>query len=248
MAVVVIWVQRRTRARVILAVTAFLLLAGIHAGTALLGAALPAAVELLPITRADTTRPVAALTFEIAQGTGALSGVLEVLRRHQVTATFFVNGTWALEHPDWVRKLGQAGHELALGGHWVERLVALPADRIAESIRASQQAIKEAAGQSPSPLFRPPGGYSSSRLVETALNEGYHTVLWSLDARDVATRNAGRTATRVAARARPGDIIRFSADALGHPVASALDLAIVRLKARGFQLVSVGMLLRLEVQ
>lgn len=247
MAVVVIWVQRRTRARIILALAAFALL-GIHAGASRLGEVLPAGVELLPITRADTTRPVAALTFEIAQGTGALPAVLEVLRRHQVTATFFVNGSWALHHPDWVRKLVQAGHELALGGHWVERLVALPSDRIAESIRASQLAIEEAAGASPSPLFRPPGGYSNSRLVETALNEGYHTVLWSLDARDAVTRNAERTAARVAARVRPGDIVRFSADALGHPVASALELAITRLTARGFRLVSVGMLLRLEAQ
>ncbi|MEW6522112.1 MAG: polysaccharide deacetylase family protein [Bacillota bacterium] len=245
---VVIFLQRRARVRMVLALGIFLAVTGIRAGTVILRDSVQAGAGLLPIKRVDTNRQVAALTFDISRGSAALRQLLDVLKRHDVRATFFVNGNWALENPGLVRELVAAGHELASGGHWEEKLVALPQERVVESIRTSHRALTEVAGSEPAPLFRPPGGYSNSRLVETALDEGYHTVIWSLDSRDTATRDAARTARRVVNEVRPGDIIRFSADDGGHPVAAALDLAITQLKAKGFHLVTVGMLLRAEVE
>lgn len=43
--------------------------------------------------------------------------ILEVLRKHDVTATFFVPGIVAEQHHDRVESIVDAGHELALHGH-----------------------------------------------------------------------------------------------------------------------------------
>ncbi|MFF8816976.1 polysaccharide deacetylase [Leucobacter sp. NPDC015123] len=43
--------------------------------------------------------------------------ILEVLRKHGITATFFVPGKDALRHPDAVRAILAAGHEVAHHGH-----------------------------------------------------------------------------------------------------------------------------------
>jgi peptidoglycan-N-acetylglucosamine deacetylase len=57
----------------------------------------------------------------LSQGTyGARVGVpqvLEILRRHEVRATFFIPGKVAERHPDRVREIVAAGHELAHHGY-----------------------------------------------------------------------------------------------------------------------------------
>lgn len=243
----VVFIGRRTRLRIAVAAGVFATVLVLRATMLVTGLALPAAARLLPIRRVETTQPVVALTFEVARGTTNLRGVLEVLARHELRATFFLNGDWVVEHPELARALRAAGHEVGQGGQWAEKLPALSHARIADSITTAHQTIREVTGAEPAPLFRPPGGYCNAAVIEVALDEGYHTVIWSLDSRDTSTRDPGRVGSRVGSRARPGDIIRFSADDTGHQAAAGLEAAIAELRARGFTMTTVGNLLRSEV-
>jgi len=60
------------------------------------------------------------------QAYGPVTGVprlLALLERHGVRSTFFVPGYTALRYPDTVRKIADAGHELACHGFLHETLV-----------------------------------------------------------------------------------------------------------------------------
>src|SRR5688572_27650895 len=50
------------------------------------------------------------------------SRVLDLLAAHQVTATFFILGWVADQHPALVRRIAAAGHEIASHSYW-HRLV-----------------------------------------------------------------------------------------------------------------------------
>lgn len=58
--------------------------------------------------------------------------LLEVLARHQAAATFFVVGRLAEEHPEIVRALAGAGHEVGLHGYEHDDLASYDAGRLAK--------------------------------------------------------------------------------------------------------------------
>ncbi|WP_246310181.1 polysaccharide deacetylase family protein [Halorarum halophilum] len=75
--------------------------------------------------------------------------VLDVLRRHDVRATFFVVGEVASEYPDVVRKIADAEHELASHGHTHTPLFELSPDAFERELDRSTTAIERASGIEP---------------------------------------------------------------------------------------------------
>jgi peptidoglycan/xylan/chitin deacetylase (PgdA/CDA1 family) len=67
-----------------------------------------------------------ALTFDDGPDPQWTPGVNRVLRKHQVSATFFVVGTQVARHPDIVRDLAAAGDEIAIHSFTHPQLVKLP--------------------------------------------------------------------------------------------------------------------------
>src|SRR3989442_6464090 len=67
------------------------------------------------ITHVATAESVAALTFDDGPHAASTPQLLEILARHQARATFFMLGQFALQYPELVRRIAQAGH--AIGNH-----------------------------------------------------------------------------------------------------------------------------------
>jgi Polysaccharide deacetylase len=70
-----------------------------------------------------------AVPYDLAAGT---STILKILAAHDARAVFFVVGRLALEHPQILRSLGDAGHEIGLHGYEHDDLAAYDAARLAE--------------------------------------------------------------------------------------------------------------------
>lgn len=72
--------------------------------------------------------------------------LLPLLERHDATATFFVVGWLAEEHPELVRRIWRAGHEVASHGHLHHLPGTLDARSFRAELRASRKAIRDATG------------------------------------------------------------------------------------------------------
>lgn len=75
--------------------------------------------------------------------------VLSLLDSHDVEATFFVVGELAAEYPELIRRVHEAGHELASHGHTHTPLFELTPDEFQSELDRSAAAIERAAGVEP---------------------------------------------------------------------------------------------------
>lgn len=79
----------------------------------------------------------------IHRGTDTL---LDLLARHGTRGTFFTLGWVARRHPDLVRRIVSAGHEIASHGFWHRRVTDLDPDGFRQDLRESKQALEDVSG------------------------------------------------------------------------------------------------------
>ena len=119
-----------------------------------------------------------ALTFDDGPSPPYTEQILDILREHQVPATFFVCGRNVEKHPDLLRRIVAEGHEV--GNHTYSHPFVFfkSRRRIAEEIDRTQAIIEKVAGIHPN-IFRPPYGARWFGLIPTLLERDMHLVLWS---------------------------------------------------------------------
>jgi polysaccharide deacetylase family protein (PEP-CTERM system associated) len=67
--------------------------------------------------------------------------LLALLAEYQVKATFFVLGHVARHHPDLVRRIDQAGHEIGVHGYWHVRVHRLTRESFAQELDRALEAL-----------------------------------------------------------------------------------------------------------
>ncbi len=161
-------------------------------------------------------------------------------------ATIFLGGSWAVEEKEIVKQL--AGNPLfELGNHsYTHPHMAAIADevRIRRELQRTQAEIHRLTGATPK-LFRPPYGEYNERLVSIAAELGLTTVEYDLASGDPdlnATKD--RLMHWVLGKAQPGSIVVMHLNHRRFHTAEALPGIIAGLRARGFELVTVGELIR----
>lgn len=139
----------------------------------------------------SVTEPIAAITFDDGPTPEYTPRVLAALATAGVTATFNVMGWNGVHHPQLLREVVEAGHEI--GNHtWAHRdLTALdPRQTRAELVRCRDEV--EALTGRPLAGFRPPRGEVTGYALRVAAELGYDTFLWSV------TRGPGEARSAVA--------------------------------------------------
>jgi peptidoglycan/xylan/chitin deacetylase (PgdA/CDA1 family)/uncharacterized membrane protein len=160
-----------------------------------------------PITvHGPRSRPDVALTFDDGPDPRTLPPLLALLAAEAVPATFFVVGRRAAAHPEAIRAILAAGHEL--GNHSDTHDVFLATRtraRIREEIAGCQRAL---AAHGVRPLtYRPPVGITSPPLGKVLASLGMRCVAFSCRPVDFGNRRMRDLAGRVLRRVRPGDIV-----------------------------------------
>jgi len=155
------------------------------------------------LTSVVTKERVAALTFDDGPHPEFTPQVLDVLKRHQAQATFFMVGQAATRYPDLVRRVGEAGH--AIGGHSWDHC---SFRRLTGPERRHQMlACQEALVPYGSPLVRPPYGEQSLAARLDAFRLGYEVVGWSFDVGDWYEVDASLMANRLVEWLQPGSVV-----------------------------------------
>ena len=207
-----------------------------------LGGTVPVRAE--PLRRVNTEEKRIAITFDDGPSDEKTREILEILAENGAKATFFVIGENAEAHPDRIREIHEAGHEI--GNHtWSHRyLTRMSEKEIREEVGKTEKLLTEICGERPV-VFRPPGGYWSEKTVSTVEKMGYRCVLWSVDTRDWSIPGAATVVRRVENGAGNGDVILFHDLADKRlPTPDALRVLLPRLKEAGFEFVTVSELFR----
>ena len=129
----------------------------------------------------DTTQKTIYLTFDAGYENGCTAQILDILKKHNVPAAFFLVGTYMQTHPDLVRRMTQEGH--IVGNHTMHHPdMSKISDEgaFAKELSAVETLYKEITGQEMAKFYRPPQGVYSAKNLEMAQKMGYKTVFWSL--------------------------------------------------------------------
>ena len=101
--------------------------------------------------------------------------LLDLLARHGVRATFFVLGWVADRHPQLVRDIHAAGHEIGSHGYWHRLIYRQSADEFRRDLRQARRALEDAAGAAVT-AYRAPS-FSITRhsqwALEVLVEEGF---------------------------------------------------------------------------
>ncbi len=168
-----------------------------------------AARGVLPIIwSVPVTSPTLAFTFDDGPDPDLTPGVLEVLSRYGVKATFNVMGWNCTHHRDVLAAVVAAGHEI--GNHsWshVDQGLSDPAEVRAEIGRATT-VIAELAKVSPR-FFRPPRGSITGATLVAAAEHHQQVLLWSLAGGLPGVRSSNEIRRHVVSRLAAGLIVDF---------------------------------------
>ncbi len=190
------------------------------------------------VSRGSATEKKVALTFD--DGPDLMTPrYIELLKKLDVHATFFVIGDNVKLFPDAMRAYRDGGHEVAGHGMTHTAFPTLSREDLLEELNATQALLPPP--QTRVPLVRPPKGAKSVRSVAEVAVAGYTTVMWSLDSDDCRTDSAEEVADRVINESRNGEIILLHEEQQW--TLDALPKIVNGLRARGFSIVTVGELI-----
>lgn len=112
----------------------------------------------------------------LSQGTyGARVGtplLLELLRRNNLRATFFIPGWVAEHHPDIVETIHEQGHEIGHHGYLHERPTELSREQEAEVLQKGIEALRAITGEAPQG-YRSPAWEFSAHTLELLAAAGF---------------------------------------------------------------------------
>ena len=184
-----------------------------------------------------------AISFDCAWGVEHTDEILKNLEAGGVKATFFTVEFWAKDHPDYLKKVSDAGHEIGTHSATHSYMSRLSESEIRGELKSSVDAITAVTGK-PVELFRPPYGDYDDLLIDTSNAMGLYPIQWDVDSLDWKDLSSSDIAERVTSRVKSGSIILCHNNGLH--TAEALPIIIDTLRAKGFTFVPIGELIYRE--
>ncbi len=197
--------------------------------------------------RAPTDKLKIALTFDDGPHATSTPRILELLKRFNIRATFFLVGKHLEKHPGIALKMVSEGHEI--GNHTFSHslLYASTKNRIRDEIQRTDALLRNIDGVEPR-FFRPPAGFFTKQVLDIAEQSGYETVVGDVYPRDPHLPGKEKIVDRVLQRTGAGSIIILHDGGNARRVdrsqtLEALTEIIPRLKDNGFEFLTLSDLL-----
>jgi len=190
---------------------------------------------------------VIALTFDDGPGPKNTAQILEILKKNNIKATFFMIGQMVKYFPQVAKQVAADGHVIGnhTWHHWYRRMDVATA---ASEIDRTAEIIYKTTGEKTT-LFRPPGGFLNNGLAQYAENNKYAVMMWSEESGDAERRSpqVPMLIKNVLKYAKPGAIVLMH-DGGGNRIKSveALPAIIAGLKAQGYRFVTIPQLLEMQ--
>lgn len=181
--------------------------------------------------RLDDGKPSVYLTFDDGPIPESTPWMLEILKKFEAKATFFMVADNARRYPDIHKAVVDAGH--AIGNHTFHHNPPFrqTAEEMMEDVRLAQDILH-------SKLFRPPHGLILRNQQKALSEAGFRIVMFDLNTLDYrADRTSQQIIDSVSKHVRPGCIINFH-DSLKSidKLKTALPPILRLLRSRGFSI------------
>ena len=121
------------------------------------------------------------LTFDAGYENGYTDEILDILKKQEISAAFFLVGDFLEGHADLVRRMVKEGH--IVGNHTMNHpdMSQIPSrEAFEKELQAVEALYTDITGQTLPKFYRPPQGLYSGENLEMAKELGYKTVFWSL--------------------------------------------------------------------
>lgn len=193
--------------------------------------------EAVPTVHKPIKGKKIALTFDDGPSSTTTPEILATLKKYNAKATFFVLGKEVLANPGIVKKEKEAGHQIANHSFNHPMLTKMSKQEVSEQILKTQMAVYREINEFPE-MVRPPYGAINK---EVSNQVAMPVAQWSVDTEDWKYRNEKHITNEVLKDAYDGAIILMHDI---HPkTAKSLDGTLKKLKAEGYQFVTVNELL-----
>ena len=129
----------------------------------------------------DTSQKVIYLTFDAGYENGCTAKILDILKKHDVPAAFFLVGNYMEKNADLVRRMVAEGH--IVGNHTMHHYdmsKITDKESFAKELSELEALFLEITGKELPKYYRPPQGIYSKDNLRMAKELGYRTVFWSL--------------------------------------------------------------------
>ena len=196
----------------------------------------------LPIYSVETDEKKVALSFDAAWGNEDTQKILDILAKYNVHATFFMTGSWVEKYPEDVKRIYEAGHDLANHSENHKNMSQLSPEECQKELMLVHEKVKKLTGVEMQ-LFRPPYGDYDNEVIKNAKACGYYTIQWdvdSLDWKDYGVDSIIKTVTEHK-NLRNGSIILMHNGA--KYTAEALPDVIEKIQEKGYKIATVSELI-----
>jgi peptidoglycan/xylan/chitin deacetylase (PgdA/CDA1 family) len=148
-----------------------------------------------------------ALTFDDGPDAQVTPMILDVLKKHNAKAAFFIIGSRAEFNPEIIKRIDREGH--MLGGHSYSHafLFDLYSSRRMRDEMELTENIIWSMTRKKIRLFRPPFGVTNPPIAKAINRLQYYSIGWSVKSNDTVIDNETALLARLNKKVKPGDII-----------------------------------------
>jgi len=211
----------------------------------LLLALLASSLQAKVFYRGENAKQIA-LTFDDGPNAYVTAQILDILKKENVHATFFVVGKKLDATAFLLRRMVEEGHEIGNHTYSHSPITWINDEKLANELKKTSLLITKYASREVN-LFRPPHGRLTKAKQKIVSQRGYHTIMWTVNADDFYHTQGGmRTANSIANKVDRGvvggDIVLMHDNS--QQIIEALPMIIKNLKRRGFRFVTVSNMIR----
>lgn len=212
----------------------------------------PAALPDLPdgdparlVVYGDRACPQIALTYDAGSGADGAAAIVDVLKKHGVTSTFFLTGKWVERYPDLAKRIAAEGHEIANHTYSHPDLTKLTPQEVIQQVQDGEAAIRRITGKETKPLFREPYGAFNETELRLIRQAGFsYSIYWEVDTLDWQFPPVQTLVNRITQKSKNGSIVLMHLNVPDTAIAS--DQAIAQLREKGFKLVTVTQVMQCQ--
>lgn len=189
-----------------------------------------------PIYKGNPKKPMITLLINVAWGNEFIPTILETLKKHEVQATFFFDGSWVKKNPDLAKTIYHDNHEIGNHAYSHPDLKSFSQSQTMDELKKTNDIIEETLGMKPL-WFAPPSGSFNQETVNIARELEMMTILWTVDTVDWKKPETSAMVTKVVTEVDNGSMILMHPT---KPVAEGLEQMIIGIKKKGYQLGTVS--------
>ena len=141
----------------------------------------------LPIYSVDTTNKKIAITFDAAWTNQDTQDLIDILKKHNAKATFFVVGDWAEKFPESVKAFHDAGHTIANHSDTHKAFSKCKREEIKVEIVNCNKKLEAITGK-PVTLVRAPSGDYTDQSLDVCKELNMTMIQWNCDILDTKVK------------------------------------------------------------